>query len=117
MDYTDTFYSLVNDSILEDSPSIKTANPDWYQRWESACENQAGGKTLANELMKKSNPAFIPRNHAVEYALDMAESGNYQPFYELLNATSKPYEFNLLYHPLMRVPPQHDQQYVTYCGT
>jgi uncharacterized protein YdiU (UPF0061 family) len=117
MDYTKTFYSLLNDAILEDSPSLKVANPEWYQRWQSACENQTGGQAKAMELLKKSNPAFIPRNHAVEYALDMAESGNYHPFHQLLEAVLSPYEFVSSYIPLMRVPPQHDQQYATYCGT
>jgi protein adenylyltransferase len=43
--------------------------------------------------MRRSNPAFIPRNHMVEAALDAAAvRQDYQPFEELLEVVSRPYE-------------------------
>jgi serine/tyrosine/threonine adenylyltransferase len=43
--------------------------------------------------MRAVNPAFIPRNHLVEAALDAAvQRQDFQPFEELLDVVSRPYE-------------------------
>jgi uncharacterized protein YdiU (UPF0061 family) len=43
--------------------------------------------------MRLANPAFIPRNHVVEAALAAAiEQQDFQPFAELLEVVSLPYE-------------------------
>ena len=43
--------------------------------------------------MRKASPAFIPRNHVVEAALAAAiERQDFQPFEELLDVVSRPYE-------------------------
>jgi uncharacterized protein YdiU (UPF0061 family) len=43
--------------------------------------------------MRSVNPVFIPRNHLVEAALDAANwQQDIQPFEELLDAVSRPYE-------------------------
>ena len=43
--------------------------------------------------MRSVNPAFIPRNHRVEQALEAAiEREDFAPFAELLEVLSRPYE-------------------------
>jgi uncharacterized protein YdiU (UPF0061 family) len=43
--------------------------------------------------MRAANPAFIPRNHVVEAALEAAVwRQDFQPFEELLDVVSRPYE-------------------------
>jgi uncharacterized protein YdiU (UPF0061 family) len=43
--------------------------------------------------MHAANPAFIPRNHMVEAALNAAVSRqDFRPFEELLEVVSRPYE-------------------------
>jgi serine/tyrosine/threonine adenylyltransferase len=43
--------------------------------------------------MRAANPAFIPRNHVVDAALDAAVwRQDLQPFEELLDVVSRPYE-------------------------
>jgi len=43
--------------------------------------------------MRMANPAFIPRNHMVEAALNAAmERQDFQPFEELVDVVSRPYE-------------------------
>ena len=44
------------------------------------------------ELMKKSNPVVIPRNHKVEEALAAAEEGNFEVVINLLSILKKPYD-------------------------
>jgi uncharacterized protein YdiU (UPF0061 family) len=68
--------------------------------------------------MRRSNPAFIPRNHMVEEALEAAvERQDFQPFEQLLNVVTRPYEDR---PELERyATPARPEQCVsqTFCGT
>jgi uncharacterized protein YdiU (UPF0061 family) len=68
--------------------------------------------------MRTVNPAFIPRNHRVEAALEAAVwRQDFQPFEELMDVVSRPYEDR----PGMEryAVPAHPEEYVcrTFCGT
>ena len=59
-------------------------------------------------------PRVIPRNLAVESALDAAERGEMGPYQELLHAVTHPWEPN----PTFESPdPNGLEGYLTYCGT
>jgi len=68
--------------------------------------------------MRSVNPAFIPRNHMVEAALDAAMwRQDFGPFEELLEVVSQPYEDR---PGLERYStPARPEEYVsrTFCGT
>jgi uncharacterized protein YdiU (UPF0061 family) len=68
--------------------------------------------------MRAVNPAFIPRNHLVEAALDAAMwRQDFRPFEELLDVVSRPYEDR---PGLERyAAPARPEEYVsrTFCGT
>ena len=68
--------------------------------------------------MRRVSPAFIPRNHRVEAALEAAVwRQDFQPFEELLDVVSRPYEErpNLAHYAM----PASAEEYVsrTFCGT
>jgi uncharacterized protein YdiU (UPF0061 family) len=68
--------------------------------------------------MRAANPAFIPRNHLVEAALDAAiRRQDFQPFEELLDVVSRPYEDrpNLERYSTPALPEERVCQ--TFCGT
>ena len=68
--------------------------------------------------MRLANPAFIPRNHVVEAALDAAiERQDFQPFEDLLSVTSQPYEDRP--HLERYATPARPEERVTqtFCGT
>jgi uncharacterized protein YdiU (UPF0061 family) len=68
--------------------------------------------------MRAVNPAFIPRNHVVEAALDAAvRRQDFQPFEELLDVVSRPYEDrpNLERYATPARPEERIRQ--TFCGT
>jgi uncharacterized protein YdiU (UPF0061 family) len=68
--------------------------------------------------MRTVNPAFIPRNHLVEEALQAAVgSQNFQPFEQLLNVVSSPWEDrpNLERYATPARPEEAVQR--TFCGT
>ena len=68
--------------------------------------------------MRAVNPAFIPRNHLVEAALNAAIAhSDYKRFEELLAVLSRPYEDD---PALVRfaTPPRHEERVLqTFCGT
>jgi serine/tyrosine/threonine adenylyltransferase len=98
------------------------ADHDGYDSWASAWrrrlhEEPGSGHTRA-AAMRAANPAFIPRNHVVEAALNAAvQQQNFQPFEELLDVISRPYEDrpNLERYATPARPEEYVRQ--TFCGT
>ena len=68
--------------------------------------------------MRRVNPAFIPRNHRVEQALDAAVARtDLGPFAELLQVLSQPYEEHSAYAAYAEPPPPEQRVLQTFCGT
>jgi uncharacterized protein YdiU (UPF0061 family) len=68
--------------------------------------------------MRRVNPAFIPRNHRVEQALDAAiEDENFSPFNELLAVLSRPYEDQKAFARYANPPQAAERVFQTFCGT
>jgi uncharacterized protein YdiU (UPF0061 family) len=85
----------------------------WYARWQ---ERLGESETAAFELMRRVNPAVIPRNHRVEEALAAAERDELAPLHRLLAALASPYEDRVEFADY-REPPADDRSYRTFCGT
>jgi len=84
---------------------------------DASVGTRAGDRSRA-ERMRHANPAFIPRNHRVEAALNAAsEYGDFEPFRRLLAILQRPFddqpdaiEFE--------TPPQPSERVLnTFCGT
>jgi uncharacterized protein YdiU (UPF0061 family) len=68
--------------------------------------------------MRAVNPAFIPRNHRVEQALDAAiESEDFSPFADLLTVLSRPYEDQAALAEYANPPQSSERVFRTFCGT
>jgi serine/tyrosine/threonine adenylyltransferase len=68
------------------------------------------------ELMKKSNPIYIARNHQVEAALLEAETGNKARFDQLCMLLKHPFTEQAM--PLFEAAPAPDEEVQqTFCGT
>jgi uncharacterized protein YdiU (UPF0061 family) len=62
----------------------------WAARWRSRLAVDRREPNARAKAMRAVNPAFIPRNHRVEQALDAAiDSGDFSPFADLLTIDSK----------------------------
>ena len=117
-DFTNTFRALSAEKLTDDAT---LADPDfrvWHARWQARLGRQPQSLGAAVELMRAHNPAFIPRNHKVEEALEAAtERGDLQVMQRLLNVLAKPYE-NEHDNPEYSAPPApSDHVYQTFCGT
>lgn len=114
-DFTNTFRALTFDNLSElfESDSFNK----WHELWQARLGRQKESKNASHELMKRSNPAVIPRNHRVEEALDAAEKGDYSVMERLLNALSNPYSHSPEQADYTTLPAKCSNPYRTFCGT
>jgi uncharacterized protein YdiU (UPF0061 family) len=100
--------------LFASSPGIA----DWLRRWRErlASEPQHGEERAAN--MRRVNPAFIPRNHRVEAALEAASThGDFGPFHRLLNILEHPYDDQPGCDEFEQPPAPAERVLRTFCGT
>ena len=116
-DYTNTFCHLMDtDSINE--PKFKDIDfINWLKEWENRILMNNGSKEKSINLMKKTNPNFIPRNDKVEEALKNANENNFQSLKDLLNVISKPYQNNENLKDYKKPANLNGIKYQTFCGT
>jgi uncharacterized protein YdiU (UPF0061 family) len=70
-----------------------SAYDSWAVEWRRRLEEEASPGQARAAAMRMANPAFIPRNHVVEAALNAAmERQDFLPFEELVDVVSRPYE-------------------------
>lgn len=117
-DYTNTFSALTfnNRGYIELFETDEFNN--WYKIWQERLTRQEESNAESKELMKKSNPVVIPRNHRVEEALEAAvKEGDYSVMNRLLEALSKPYDNSKEQEYYSKLPKESNCKYKTYCGT
>ncbi len=90
----------------------------WALRWQERLAGEPGHPSERATAMRQVNPAFIPRNHNVEHALDAAvREGDFSPFETLLSVLSRPYENRTDYAEYTRPPNPEEEVRQTFCGT
>lgn len=117
-DYTNLFIDLSLDRLEEKDIFHSEEFKKWNEKYENRLNRQEESRDQSKELMKKSNPAAIPRNHLVEEVLSAASNdGNYKPLYSLLDALSRPYDHLNIDDKYTKTPKATSIHYKTYCGT
>ncbi|MDF2608145.1 MAG: hypothetical protein K0S34_2341 [Bacillales bacterium] len=117
-DYTNTFIALTFDKLEETNLINESGFKEWNEQWQSRFNNQKAPREDIHELMKKNNPAVIPRNHRVEEALNAAvKNGDFSVMEKFLNVLSSPYSHNTDQAEFAALPPQQNCSYRTFCGT
>jgi uncharacterized protein YdiU (UPF0061 family) len=90
----------------------------WVAQWRRRLEEEGTTATGRAAAMRRANPAFIPRNHRVEEALSAAVQRNdLQPFEELLDAVSRPYEDRPELERYTWPARPEERVTQTFCGT
>ena len=116
-DFTTTFrdlsYENLSDKDIYNSPDFKK----WYDLWQARLSRNSKPIKSALNTMRKCNPVIVPYNHLVEEALSAAEEGDIQPFYKLLSALEKPFEFSSSNEGFLNSTPDPNPHYQTFCGT
>lgn len=124
-DFTLTFSRLCDaavgpegDSEVRSSFAEAGSYDAWTARWRDRLKEESISGPERAASMRRANPVIIPRNHIVEAALNAAiERQDYQPFEELLDAVTRPYDDrpNIERYKAPASPEEYVSQ--TFCGT
>jgi uncharacterized protein YdiU (UPF0061 family) len=124
-DFTLTFRRLCDAAAgPEGDVSVRAlfSDPATYDGWAAGWrrrldEEPADGQARA-AAMRRTNPAFIPRNHLVEAALDAANlRQDFQPFEDLLAVISRPYDERPELERYLAPARPEERVLQTFCGT
>ena len=117
-DYTNTFLSLTFQKF-DDLPFSETEEfAKWQKLWQQRLDRQKESIDSSIELMKRSNPALIPRNYIVEEALEAAvKNSDYSVIKDFLDALSCPYAHSAKQAKYSEPPKKSCSPYQTFCGT
>lgn len=123
VDFTLAFRSLAP-AVLGDREALRSlfacseSIDAWLERWEERLEPEDVQATARAETMQRANPAFIPRNHKVEEALEAAvERSDLGPFRELLEIIRSPFDEQPGREAYAVPAPLGGAPYQTFCGT
>ena len=113
-DFTNTFVSLTRGVPLADADADADA---WRRRWMDRRARQPQSPAEAASLMRRHNPAVIPRNQHVEAALQAATAdGDLSVMARLLDVLATPYDHDRDVR-MFSAPAPGAQAYRTFCGT
>ena len=110
-DYTNTFLELENPGSFDD--------PVYSSGDFKDIQDKLSHIGLDKEVMKQTNPCYIPRNYLIEEALnDYLEKERLSKFKHLLKVLEHPYESKDVNSQFQQPPPKEfDSGYTTYCNT
>jgi uncharacterized protein YdiU (UPF0061 family) len=124
-DFTLTFRGLCDaalgpagDAAVRDLFIDPTAYEAWAARWRERLRDEPADEGTRRTAMREVNPAFIPRNHTVEAALNAAiERDDFVPFEELLLVLSRPFDDQPGREHYAAPPAPEQRVHQTFCGT
>ena len=124
-DFTLTFRHLAscaegagNDALLIELFAPSSGIEDWLRRWREHLASEPQGAAERGANMRRANPAFIPRNHRVEEALEAASThGDFAPFHRLLKILEHPFDEQPDSGEFERPPAPAERVRQTFCGT
>ncbi len=117
-DYTNTFRTLMYAGGEKEELFHSQEFSKWQELWQARLDRQDASQTSSQELMKRSNPAVIPRNHRVEDALSSAVNNeDYTEMTGLLEVLKSPYNHSNPLQDYYTQPSAAKTPYRTFCGT
>ena len=117
VDYTETFCDLAYENLSEKQIYKSLAFKEWHSLWQARLSRNKRPLKSSHSLMRRNNPVIVPYNHLVEESLSAAEGGNMQPFFALLSALERPFEFSSLNEVFLNSSVDPNPNYQTFCGT
>ncbi len=93
----------------------------WAKRWRERLAREDVAPDARAATMRRTNPAFIPRNHRVEEVIAAAVGhGDFGPFETMLDVVTRPFDDRADRPDLQRFadPPKPEERVAaTFCGT
>lgn len=125
-DYTLTFRALAEqaDTASAGEPGVTDwfempeALAPWLETWRARLALEPTAPAERRRMMLAVNPAFIPRNHQVEAAIQAAtDNSDFQPFHKLVDALAEPYRYDPALSDYALPPKPEQVVFRTFCGT
>ena len=118
MDFTNTFRDLSRDWVTTGADTTGVEFKAWRTRWQERLRRQPQDLYEAQTLMRRNNPAFIPRNHKVEEALAAATAhGDLSLVEKLGDVLAHPFAYDRQLPEFGDPPSPSNCAYQTFCGT
>ena len=111
-DFTRTFRGLATGLA-----GAEFAEPEAFATWFRDWRDRIASEPAPEDLMRRSNPAYIPRNHQVEAAIRAAVNGDYGPFGRMNQILLQPFAEQQDAAPYSLGPTEDEEVRRTYCGT
>jgi uncharacterized protein YdiU (UPF0061 family) len=123
-DFTNTFRHLgaaaadpAKDAGVRDQFTNPAAYDEWAGKWRQRLSQETEDGATRAKAMNAVNPAFIPRNHRIEAAIQAALADDFAPFEELVAVLAKPYEDQPQMADYANPPAEDERVLRTFCGT
>lgn len=85
--------------------------------WRARLDSEGAEPAARAARMRSANPAFIPRNHRVEAAIQAAMRDDLSLFEDLLAVTQRPYDDQPGREAYLEPAQAHEAVTQTFCGT
>ena len=90
---------------------------EWAEIWRDRRKKNAGDPLTITETMSRVNPTVIPRNHLVQRAIALAESGEIAWIQKMVARAAHPYDWQEGDLEWARIPEAEERVTRTFCGT
>ena len=111
-DFTNTFRALAKGTARD-----QFTGPEAFDAWAEGWQARLEGEPDPQAVMRRANPAFIPRNHRIEEMIAGAVAGDYALFHRLHDVLARPYDDQPDHADLQRSPLPEEVVQATFCGT
>ncbi|URQ65995.1 YdiU family protein [SAR86 cluster bacterium] len=121
-DYTITFRNL-SKVLFEDSDAFfnqfaeKKEINAWLNHWEQALKKEHKDLSNLTENLDRINPVYIPRNHQVQFAIDLAYENDFSKMLEMIEVFKNPFKEVSEYVSYSQAPLEKEKIRRTFCGT
>jgi len=123
VDYTNAFRRLADAAAGDERPFLALFGAGspvdaWLLRWRERLALEPRSSAERAAAMRAVSPAFVPRNHLVEAALEAAvRRGDLGPFRELAAVLARPFDDQPGREAFQEPAPIDAPPYQTFCGT
>ena len=121
-DYTITFRNLSNQLVGESKKFLDEFKKDnhiegWLNRWKESVQKENGDMKQLSLELNKINPLYIPRNHQIQKAIDLAYENDFTKFLEMIEVFKNPFNEDQRYAEYENSPLEDQKILKTFCGT
>ena len=89
----------------------------WLNHWKRALKKEYKDLSNLSDKLNQINPVYIPRNHQVQVAIDLAYENDFSKMLEMIEVFKNPFEEVAKYESYSQAPLEDEKVRRTFCGT